>query len=260
MQTLGLSVGLEGKRIVVQGLGNVGYHAAKFCREHGAILVGLAEREGAIHNPKGLNEDEVVEFRKRTGSILGFPGAADILRTSDALELDCDVLLPAALENVLTGENAPRVKAKIVLEGANGPTTPDADEAFREKGVLVIPDVYANAGGVTVSYFEWLKNLSHVRLGRMDRRREAAADMRLLSAIEMATGRKFSERERQSLVTVTDEGTIVNSGLEDTMIVAYQEIREALRRQPETGDLRTAAFVTAINKVAVVYEELGIFP
>ena len=260
MQALGLSVGLEGKRVVVQGLGNVGYHAAKFCREQGAILVGLAEREGAVYNPDGLNEAEVLEFRRRTGSILGFPGATDILNTADALELDCDVLLPAALENVLTGENAPRVKAKIVLEGANGPTTPDADEVFRERGLLVIPDVYANAGGVTVSYFEWLKNLSHVRLGRMDRRREAAADMRLLSAIEMATGRKFSERERQSLVTVTDEGAIVNSGLEDTMIVAYQEIREALRRQPETGDLRTAAFVTAINKVAIVYEELGIFP
>ncbi len=260
MRALGLSVGLEGKRIVVQGLGNVGFHAAKFCREHGAILIGFAEREGAIYNPKGLNENEVVEFRKRTGSILGFPGATDIVRTSDALELDCDVLVPAALENVLTGENAPRVKAKIILEGANGPTTPDADEVFRKKGLLVIPDVYANAGGVTVSYFEWLKNLSHVRLGRMDRRREAATNLRLLSAIEMATGRKFSERERQSLVMVTDEAAIVNSGLEDTMIVAYQEIREALRRQPETGDLRTAAFVTAINKVAIVYEELGIFP
>ena len=260
MQVLGLSTGLEGKRIVVQGLGNVGYHTAKFCREQGAIIVGLAEREGAIHNPKGLNEDEVFNFRKRTGSLLGFPGATDILRSADALELDCDVLVPAALENVLTSENAARIKAKIILEGANGPTTPEADEVFRKKGVLVIPDVYANAGGVTVSYFEWLKNLSHVRLGRMDRRRQAATELRFLSAIEVATGRKFSETERQSFVKVTDELSIVNSGLEDTMIIAYQDIREALRKQPEMGDLRTAAFVTAINKVAIVYEELGIFP
>ena len=141
-----------------------------------AIIVALAEREGAIHNPKGLNEDEVVNYRKRTGSMLGFPGATDILRSADALELDCDVLVPAALENVLTGENAARIKAKIVLEGANGPTTPEADEVFRQKGMLVIPDVYANAGGVTVSYFEWLKNLSHVRLGRLDRRRQAATE------------------------------------------------------------------------------------
>ncbi|MSO55559.1 MAG: Glu/Leu/Phe/Val dehydrogenase [Acidobacteria bacterium] len=260
MGALGLSVGLEGKRLVVQGLGNVGYHAAKFCREQGAVIIALAEREGAIFNSRGLNEDEVAEFRKRTGSILGFPGATDMLRSADALEIDCDVLVPAALENVLTGENAPRIKAKIVLEGANGPTTPAADEVFRQKQMLVIPDVYANAGGVTVSYFEWLKNLSHVRLGRMDRRREAATEMRFLHAIEMATGKKFTEAERQSLVTVTDELAIVNSGLEDTMIVAYQEIRDALRQRPEVGDLRTAAFMTAINKIAIVYEELGIFP
>ncbi len=260
MKALGLSPGLEGKRLVVQGLGNVGYHTAKFCREQGAVIVALAEREGAIHNPKGLNEEEVSSFRKRTGSILGFPGATDILKTGDALELDCDVLVPAALENVLTGANAPRIKAKIILEGANGPTTPEADAVFRKKGILVIPDVYANAGGVTVSYFEWVKNLSHVRFGRLDRRRQAANELRLLDAIEEATGKSFSEEKRESFVKVTDELAIVNSGLEDTMIVAYQDIREALRREPKMGDLRTAAFVTAINKVAIVYEELGIFP
>jgi glutamate dehydrogenase (NAD(P)+) len=260
MRALGLPVGLDGKRLVVQGLGNVGYHTAKFCREQGALIVALAEREGAIHNPKGLNEDEVFNFRKRTGSLLGFPGATDILRSADALELDCDVLVPAALENVLTAENAARIKAKIILEGANGPTTPEADEVFRKKGALVIPDVFANAGGVTVSYFEWLKNLSHVRLGRLDRRRQAATEMRMLAAIEAATGKKFSDADRQSFVRVTDELTIVNSGLEDTMIVAYQDIREALRAEPKMGDLRTAAFKRAIDKVAVVYEELGIFP
>src|SRR5688500_4444051 len=255
-----VSPGLEGKRIVMQGLGNVGYHAAKFCREQGAIIVVIAEREGAIHNPKGLNEEEVFNYRKRTGSLLGFPGATDILRSADALEIDCDVLVPAALENVLTDENAGRIKAKIILEGANGPTTPEADEVFRQRGVMVIPDVYANAGGVTVSYFEWLKNLSHVRLGRMDRRRQAATEMRMLQAIERATGTKFSQVDRDAFVKVTDEMAIVNSGLEDTMIVAYQDIREALREQPKMGDLRTAAFKRAIDKVAVVYEELGIFP
>jgi glutamate dehydrogenase (NAD(P)+) len=260
MKSLGLSAGLEGKKLVVQGLGNVGYHAAKFCREQGALIIALAEREGAIFRANGFNEDEVVEHRTRTGSILGFPGATNIARSSDALEIECDVLVPAALQHQLTGENAPRIKAKIVLEAANGPTTPEADGVFRQKNMLVIPDVYANAGGVTVSYFEWLKNLSHVGMGRLDRRREAASESRFLSAIEMATGKTFTEAERQSLVRVTDEMAIVNSGLEDTMIVAYQEIREALSRQPEVEDLRTAAFVTAINKVAIVYEELGIFP
>jgi len=260
MKALGLPAGIGGKRVVVQGLGNVGFHAAKFCREQGATIVAFAEREGAIYNPRGLSEEEVFEHRKRAGSILGFAGAKDIARSADALELECDVLLPAALENVLTAENAARIKAKIVLEGANGPTTPEADDVFRKRGMLVIPDVYANAGGVTVSYCEWLKNLSHVRLGRLDRRRQAATELRFLSAIEMATGKKFTEAERQSMVKITDELAIVNSGLEDTMIVAYQDIREALRQQPEMGDLRTAAYVTAINKVAIVYEELGIFP
>src|SRR5260221_1784367 len=233
MKALGLSVGIEGKRLVVQGLGNVGFHAARFCREQGSVLIALAEREGAIFNPAGLNEEDVFEHRRRTGSILGFPGAKDLPGSRDALELECDVLVPAALENVLTAENAPRIKAKIVLEGANGPTTPEADEVFRKRGMLVIPDVYANAGGVTVSYFEWLKNLSHVRLGRMDRRRQAASEMRILSAIEMATGKKFSDADRQSLVKVTDELAIVNSGLEATMIGAYQEIRDGLRREPK---------------------------
>ena len=180
MQALGLSTGLEGKRLVVQGLGNVGYHTAKFCREQGAVIVAIAEREGAIFCALGLDEDAVVEHRKRTGSIFGFPGATDIPRSSDALELECDVLVPAALENQLTGQNAARIKAKILLEAANGPTTPEADEVFRKRNLLVIPDVYANAGGVTVSYFEWLKNLSHVRLGRLDRRRQAADDLRFL--------------------------------------------------------------------------------
>ena len=160
--------------MIVQGLGNVGYHAAKFCREGGATIVAIAEYDGAIANPQGLDPDAVVAHRRNRGSILGFPGATDITPTAAALELDCDILIPAALENVLTADNAPRIKAKIILEGANGPTTPDAERIFRERGVLVIPDLYANAGGVTVSYFEWLKNLSHVRFGRLEKRFEEA--------------------------------------------------------------------------------------
>jgi glutamate dehydrogenase (NAD(P)+) len=227
MKALGLPTGIEGKRVVVQGLGNVGYHAAKFCREHGARVIAIAVPEGAIVDSKGLDEDAVAAHRKGTRSILGFPGATSLPQSTDALELDCDVLVPAALENQLTAENAPRIKARIILEGANGPTTSDADEIFRAKGTLVIPDIYANAGGVTVSYFEWLKNLSHVRFGRLEG---------------------------------PDELSTVNSGLERTMTVAYREIRDTLRRQPGLQDLRTAAFLTAINKVARVYLELGIFP
>jgi glutamate dehydrogenase (NAD(P)+) len=260
MKRLGLATGLEGKRVVVQGLGNVGYHAAKFCREAGAILVGIAEREGAISNPKGLHEDDIVRHRKQTGSILNLPGATNLAASAAALEMQCDVLIPAALEGVFTAANAGRVGAKIILEGANGPTTPAADAVFREKGILVIPDIYANAGGVTVSYFEWVKNLSHVRFGRMSKRHEMANELAMLRTIEAATGTTFTEAERMQIAKGPDEQDLVNSGLEETMISAYHELVQTKEKHPGVPDLRIAAFVNAIHKVARSYAELGIFP
>jgi glutamate dehydrogenase (NAD(P)+) len=260
MKRLGLSPGIEGKRVIVQGLGNVGYHAAKFCREGGAILVGIAEREGAIASPNGLHEDEVFQHRIKTGSILDFPGATNVANTAAALEMDCDVLIPAALEGVFTAENAPRVQAKIIAEGANGPTTPAADPIFRERGILVIPDIYCNAGGVTVSYFEWIKNLSHVRFGRMSKRHEMANELAMLRTIEAATGKTFTEAERVQIAKGPDEQDLVNSGLEETMVAAYHELLEVKRKHPGVPDLRIAAFLNAIHKVARSYMELGIFP
>ena len=260
MKRLGLSTGLEGKRIVVQGLGNVGYHAAKFCREGGAIIVGVAEREGAITRAEGLHEDEVVEHRRKSNSILDFPGATNLPTTGAALEVDCDVLIPAALEGVFTADNAPRVMARIILEGANGPTTPAADPIFRDKGILVIPDIYANAGGVTVSYFEWVKNLSHVRFGRMAKRHEMANELAMLRTIEKASGKRFTDEERKQLAKGPDEQDLVNSGLEETMISAYHELVQTKEEHAGVPDLRIAAFLTAINKVARSYLELGIFP
>ena len=260
MARLGLSPGLEGKRIVVQGLGNVGYHAAKFCREGGALIIAIAEREGAILSAAGLDEEAVFQHRKQTGSILGFPGATDLPDTAAALELDCDVLLPAALEGVFTAKNAPRIRARVILEGANGPTTPEADPVFREKGIMVIPDIYCNAGGVTVSYFEWLKNLSHVRFGRLSKRHEQANELQMLKAIEGATGKRFSDTERAAMAKGPDEADLVNSGLEETMISAFQDLLATRRAHPRIPDLRIAAFVNAIHKVARSYMELGIFP
>jgi glutamate dehydrogenase (NAD(P)+) len=260
MKALGLSPGLEGKRVIVQGLGNVGYHVAKFCHEGGAKVVAIAEYEGAIASENGLDPDAVAAHRRAKGSILGCAGAKDLASSGAALELECDVLIPAALENVLTADNAPRVKAKIVLEGANGPTTPDAEQVFRQKGLMVIPDLYANAGGVTVSYFEWLKNLSHVRFGRMEKRLEERGEAGLVRAIETLTGKSLSDDEKRVLVHGADEQDIVNSGLEETMIVAYHSIRDALMRDRKLGDLRAAAFRTAIDKIARSYMELGVFP
>ncbi|HVM89430.1 MAG TPA: Glu/Leu/Phe/Val dehydrogenase [Puia sp.] len=260
MDKVGLPTGVEGKTVVVQGLGNVGYHAAKFFREGGAKIIALAEFEGAITNPDGLNEEEVFQHRKKTGSILNFPGANNIIKSKEALELQCDILIPAALENVINGENAPNVKAKIIGEAANGPLTPEADEVFIKKGIVVVPDMYLNAGGVTVSYFEWLKNLSHVRYGRMEKRFTENMNTRILNQIEDLTGKKVISKEKEFILHGADEVDIVYSGLEETMISATREIIDCWKSNDKIPNMRTAAYIVAINKVATSYAELGIFP
>jgi len=260
MKKLGLEVGIVGKKVIVQGLGNVGYHSAKFFREAGAVVVSIAEYEGAIFKADGINEEELFQHRKATGSILNFPGATNLEKTGDALELDCDILVPAALENVIDKNNAPKVKAKIIAEAANGPLTPDADEVFAAKGVLVVPDMYLNAGGVTVSYFEWLKNLSHVRYGRMEKRFTENMNAHILGQMEALTGKKVTDSERNFILHGADEVDLVHSGLEESMITATREIMEIWHANPEIPDMRTAAYVNAINKVATSYAELGIFP
>jgi glutamate dehydrogenase (NAD(P)+) len=260
MRPLDLSPGLEGKRVVVQGLGNVGYHAAKFLEEDGgAVIVGLIEYEGAIANPAGLHVEEVMAHRRETGSLLDFPGAENLDQRDAGLELECDILVPAALENAITMDNAPRIQAKIVAEAANGPVSSDASEHLHERGVMVLPDAFINAGGVTVSYFEWLKNLQHIRFGRMEKRFEEKAARSILDAIEHATGSSFSESEINAFARGADEIDLVNSGLEETMIKAYNEIRE-IQGQHDGIDLRTAAMASAINKIAAVYKHRGLFP
>ncbi len=260
MAKQGLSVGVEGKTVVVQGMGNVGFYCAKFFREHGAKVVAIAEYEGAIYKADGLNEQEVFDHRKATGSILNFPGATNLAINTDALELECDILIPAALENVINGQNAPRVKAKIIGEAANGPCTPEADEIFTQKGILCVPDMYLNAGGVTVSYFEWLKNLSHVRYGRMEKRFNENMNMQIIKQMEDLTGKSVGESEKKQIVHGADEQELVHSGLEETMITATREIMDIWQNNPEIPDMRTAAYVSAINKVGISYAELGIFP
>ena len=247
MDKLGLTIGIEGKRVIVQGLGNVGYYCAKFFREHGAKVIGIAEYEGAIMNPDGLNEEEVFQYRKKTGSILNFPGATNLAKNTDALEAECDILIPAALENVINGDNAPRVKAKIIGEAANGPLTPEADEVFAKKGILVIPDMYLNAGGVTVSYFEWLKNLSHVRYGRMEKRFTENLNTHILSQIEELSGKKVNDTERKFIMHGPEEQDLVHSGLEETMITATREIMDCWHSNPAIPNIRTAAYVVAIS-------------
>jgi glutamate dehydrogenase (NAD(P)+) len=260
MKKLGLTVGVQDKKAIVQGLGNVGYYTAKFFREGGANVITIAEYEGAIYNADGLNEEDVFQHRKKTGSILNFPGATNIANSADALEMECDILIPAALENVIDKDNAPRIKAKIIGEAANGPLTPEADEILTNNGILVIPDMYLNAGGVTVSYFEWLKNLSHVRYGRLEKRFTENANIHILHQIEELTGKKVTESEKEIIAHGPDEIDLVNSGLEETMINATKEIMDIWKANPAIPDMRTAAYVCAINKVGTSYAELGIFP
>ena len=212
MTKLGLTKGVEGKRVAVQGMGNVGYHSAKFFQDAGAIIVGLSEHDGAIYNQDGLDLEDVFYFRKETGSILKYEKGKHFDQKEEMLEMDCDILIPAALENVVDKNNAPRVKAKIIGEAANGPLTPEADEIFIKKGILVVPDMYLNAGGVTVSYFEWLKNLSHVRYGRLEKRFNENMNAHIVSQMEAMSGSNMEEKEKEYIVHGADEVDLVYSG------------------------------------------------
>ncbi len=260
MERLGLSVGLEGKRVIVQGLGNVGYFATKYLSEQGAVLVGIIEREGAIYHAAGIDVEQAYQHRAAGGSLLDLD-AQIRLSAADGmagLEWPCDILLPAAIENVLTAANAPRVQARIVAEGANGPTTADGASVLQERGIVQLPDLFLNSGGVTVSYFEWLKNLSNVRFGRMEQRFEASKNARLLRAVEELTGSNFNQKVFDQVATGASELDIVNSGLEETMVSGFQQMREfALLKN---ADYRSAAVAIAIKKVATAYNERGIFP
>ena len=260
MKRIGLTTGIAGKRIIVQGLGNVGFFSAKFCAEGGGIVISVIEREGGVMNQNGLDIDALFKHRKETGSILNFPGAKNIADPMSMLEMECDILIPAALENQITKENAPNIKAKVIAEGANGPVTKNAEAILNQKNVLIIPDLFLNAGGVTVSYFEWLKNLSHVTFGRMEKRFQEMTNLELIKSVESLTGRTLDARQRKMVVHGADEIDLVRSGLEETMIEAYNEIREIKVSDNRIVDLRTAAFVSGIRKLGVSYQSLGIFP
>lgn len=261
MQKIGLTKGIAGKTMVVQGLGNVGSNTALISQKEGGVkIIAISEREGSIFDANGIDVEQLLAFRKENGTIIGYPGSTHIGGPLAALELECDILVPAALENQITTENADRIKAKIIAEAANGPVTADADAILRQKGVLILPDFYINAGGVTVSYFEWLKNLSHHRFGRLENRFQHNAFERLLDKVVELTGREVSERDREILTRGGNEVELVNSGLEDTMITAYQQMRETLKQHPEIPDIRTAAFVCSLKKIASDYISMGIFP
>ena len=252
-----LEGGLAGKKIIVQGLGNVGYHVAKFLEEEdGAKIIGIIERDGALLNENGLHVDDVATYKQETGKVEGFPNATFIPNGSELLEHPCDILIPAAMEGVITSANAKRIRAKVIAEAANGPVTYEADQILKEKGTFIIPDAFLNAGGVTVSYFEWLKNLSHVRFGRMDRRFAVAQNERILDLIESSTGKKIDYESKEKILQGPNELALVRSGLEDTMREAYSEIKEMHLSNFKIKDRRTASFAVAIRKIADIYDSM----
>ena len=258
---LGLSPGVAGKAVAIQGYGNVGWHAAHvFAKEGGARVVAIGEWNGWVHDPQGIDLDALDEHRKETGSLLDFPGATTHREPASMLEVECDVLVPAALQNQITLANVDRLNCRMVAEAANGPTTPDAERKLLARGIAIIPDIYLNAGGVCVSYFEWTKNIGHIRYGRMGKRLEAVKESLLLDAIERAMGTRFDTSERRVFGRGADEIDIVRSGLEGTMVDAYRELRAAFKRNRKIRDLRTAAYAVAIEKVAAAYESLGVWP
>lgn len=256
----GLEGGLEGKRVIVQGLGNVGYHAASFlAAEDGARIIAVIERDGALIDERGLDVESVREHMRQRGGVSGYPGARYIADGAQVLSYDCDILIPAALEGQITAENAPSIQAKLIAEAANGPATYAADEILRERGKVIIPDVYLNAGGLIVSYFEWIKNLSHIRFGRMERRLDELRGQYVIEAIETMVGRSVPSELRSYLVRGASEIDLVRSGLDDTMREAYQAIREVVRTRPDVPDRRTAAYVVAIEKIVRSYVEMGVY-
>jgi len=259
----GLGGTLDGKRVIVQGLGNVGYHAAKFLSEEsGCIVIGVIERDGAILDSTGLNIEELKAHITATGGVKGFPGTY-VENGALVLEVECDILIPAAMEGVINLDNADRIKTKLLIEAANGPVTAGADEVLRNKGVVIIPDMYANAGGVTVSYFEWVKNLSHIRFGRMQRRQEESRHMLLVEELERLSADRGLKWEidpkfKTRYLKGAGELELVRSGLDDTMRAAYQAMRDVWHSRNDVTDLRTAAYLVSIGRVAASYRSKGL--
>ncbi|MBK9688681.1 MAG: Glu/Leu/Phe/Val dehydrogenase [Saprospiraceae bacterium] len=261
MAKVKLDTGIAGKTMVIQGLGNVGSYAGKICQQEGGVrVIAVSEQEGTIISDKDINIEKLIEYRKQKGSIMGFPGTKKLENREDWVKIECDILLPAALESQITKENAKFVKAKIIGEAANGPVTADAETILLKKGILIMPDMYLNAGGVTVSYFEWLKNLSHRRFGRLEKRFDQNTYSNLLTTMEKMTGKSIGQRERTFLTRGADEVDLVRSGLEETMINSYEQIMDYYNRYKRIEDLRTAAFSCALDKVANDYLTLGVFP
>ena len=255
----GLTDGLSSQRVVIQGLGNVGFHAAKALSEECDVkIIAIIEHDGVVSNDEGLKVHDVRQHLVESGGLKGFPDGKYSSNGAAALEMDCNILIPAAMESQIHAGNAMQIKAQMVVEGANGPVTYEADEILRRRGITVLPDVYANVGGVTVSYFEWTRNISHMRFGRLQRQYDEMRGDYLVSTMAKLTGKKVDDQVRKKIVSGASELDLVRSGLDDTMRMAFQDIREVMKQYPEIIDYRTAAYVLALGKIVQNYEATGL--
>tara|TARA_B100002019_G_C21244495_1_gene587554 strand:- start:329 stop:1744 length:1416 start_codon:yes stop_codon:yes gene_type:complete len=251
--------GLDSKKIIVQGLGNVGWHAAKFLSEEdGAKIIGIIERDGAIYSEKGLDVNDVLNYIKENGGVKNFPNSSFTESGQELLEKECDILIPAAIEGVINSSNAARIKAPLIAEAANGPVTFEADSILRKKGIVILPDAFLNAGGVTVSYFEWIKNLARIRFGRLERRHEEMKGKLIVETLETMLNAKVPNDLKNKLIEGADELDLVRSGLDDSMRDAYKNIRETYYSMNNVDDFRTASYVVAIKTIAKGYESMNL--
>lgn len=256
----GMSGELAGKKIIIQGFGNVGYHAARFlAKEDKVKIISIIDHDGMVVNEKGLDIEGLREHFGKHQSIRDFAGGETLDDGAGGLEMPCDILIPAAVEGVIHQQNAARIQAKLIVEAANGPVTFDADCILRQRGVQILPDAYVNAGGVVVSYFEWIRNLHHIRFGRLERRFDENRGRAIVAALEEATGRPLPEKIRQELMHGASELDLVLSGLDDAMRQAFQQIIETRDRYPEIEDYRVAAYVIALKRLASSYLDVGVY-
>ncbi len=260
VKSAGLKGDLAGKKIVVQGLGNVGYHAAKFLSEEdGVKVIAIIEHDGVIMNENGIQVQQAYFHKNDTGSIKGFAGTTFSSDGTKGLELECDILVPAALEGVIHEGNANNIKAKLIAEAANGPVTFEADRILRKRGIAILPDAFMNAGGVIVSYFEWIRNLTHIRFGRLERRFDEARGQHIVHALEAMSNGPVPDWIQKELVRGADEFDLVRSGLDDSMRLALQDIIETRQREGGIEDYRTAAYVIALTKLSRTYLDVGVY-